>query len=337
MIKPSTKVYRKQVIEGFSIPAVIHNGSYFFVDLDVYSDGRVECWNFEDFEHFKNDVNRGWVVLSIPANAEISIHGLGSWKIKEGSWLFTKESFIDYVLSLIKELNPKLQNIYTYSQKTVNGIRIAESGRGTAYKEHKTVPHDPFPKKIDGDSINLFYKPDEVYYLVKVNIFSDDTITLSRLEEPVQLSIEEFENLATQGLLTTDLPLNAKVRIYGLGSFAVTEASYTIDISDKLLEIKDILKELRGEPSTLDVCRQAYEDYLSAPTADNKEKLRISYESVPEHHRMYVGDMDIKDTQVRMILYGKQEIKSWSHYLVAQSQGKKLPTIDIPDSEEDNA
>ena len=76
---------------------------------------------------------------------------------------------------------------------------------------------------------------------------------------------------------------------------------------------------------------------LKAPMADNKEKLRISYERVPDHHKMYVGDMDIKDTQVRMILYGKQEIEGWSHYQVAQALGEELPTIDIPESEEDNA
>ncbi|WP_449405150.1 DUF7638 domain-containing protein [Hymenobacter montanus] len=58
MIRPSTTVYRKQVIEGFSIPAIIHNFRYYFVDIDVYSDGRVQCWNFEDFGYFKNDIKQ---------------------------------------------------------------------------------------------------------------------------------------------------------------------------------------------------------------------------------------------------------------------------------------
>ncbi|MBD2767526.1 hypothetical protein IC235_06435 [Hymenobacter sp. BT664] len=271
-------------------------------------------------------------MLNIPDKEEISIHELGSWKIKEGSWLFSKESFIDYVLSLIKELNPELQNIYTYSQKVVNGVRIGEGGTGTVYKENKTIPHGLFPEKVDGDSVNLFYKLDEVYYLVKTNIFSDGTITLSRLEDPVQLSVEEFEGLAMQGMITTVVPLNARVHIYGLGSFTVDECFYSISLTDKLLQIKDVFRELRGELSTLDICREAHQDYLDNPTADNKEKLRISYEAVPSHHRRYVGDMDVKDTQVRMILYGKQEVEGWSHYQVAQAMGEQLPTINIPDS-----
>jgi len=338
MIKPSTKVYREQIIEGFSIPAVIHNGSYFFVDIDVYSDGRVECWNFEDFEHFKKDVNRGWVVLSIPDNEEISISELGWWKIKEASWLFTKESFINYVSGLVKELNPKLNNLYSYSQKVVNGIRIGDSGKGTPYKEKKTADHDPFPEKIRGDSTNLFYKDNEIYYLVKVIVFSDSTVTLSRLEEPVQLSLEEFEKLTAEGIIVTSIPFGSIVHIHGLGSFTVAEGedvSDPIDIKDTLLQIKDILSELRGEPSTVDICRKAYKNYLDNPTADNKEKLRDSYESIPEHHKIYVGDMDIKDIQVRMILYGKQEIESWTHYRVAQARGEKLPSINIPGAEED--
>lgn len=117
MIKPTTRVYRKQTIEGVSIPAIIRNGNYFFVDIDVYENGRIECWNFEDFDHFKQDVMRGWVSLASPDNDEISIYGLGSWTIQNGNWLFNKDSFIDYVQSLIKELNPTLENLYKYSKK----------------------------------------------------------------------------------------------------------------------------------------------------------------------------------------------------------------------------
>lgn len=102
MVNPTTKVYRTQVIEGFSIPAIIHNSSYFFVDIEVYEDGRVACWNFEDLEHFKQDVKRGWVAVSIPDQEDISIHGLGSWTISNGRWEFNEQRFIEYVLSLIK-------------------------------------------------------------------------------------------------------------------------------------------------------------------------------------------------------------------------------------------
>ncbi len=38
-------IYRNQVINGVTIPRFIHNGTYFFVDLEVYEDGRVEKVN----------------------------------------------------------------------------------------------------------------------------------------------------------------------------------------------------------------------------------------------------------------------------------------------------
>lgn len=339
MIKPTTKIYKKQTIEGYSIPAFIKNGSHFFVDLEVYENGRVNCWNFEDFEHFKKDVNRNWVALSIPDNNQISIHGLGDWIIDNGNWLFNKETFIEYVQSLIKELNPNLENIYKYNQKKINGVLIGENGDGTVYKEIKKYPNDIFPKKINGQSVDLFYKVLKDFYLVKVNVFSDSTIQISRLENPIELTFEEFENVIQEEKLVTEIPLNATVFIYGLGNFTVTEAQYTTKIEDKLIEIKDILRDLNGQPSSIDICREAHQNYISNPTVENRKKLKISYENVPDHQKMYVGDMDTKDIEVRMIIYGENEIENWSHYQVAKSLGKPLPTIEItkPNDEKNNS
>ena len=70
---------------------------------------------------------------------------------------------------------------------------------------------------------------------------------------------------------------------------------------------------------------------MSEPTVANRAKLKEAYESVPEHHRMYVGDMDTKDIAVRMVIYGEDEIESWSHRAVARSLGDEdLPTINVP-------
>ncbi|NNV57825.1 DUF7638 domain-containing protein [Limnovirga soli] len=330
MIKPSTKVYRKQIIEGFSIPAIIHNINYFFVDLDVYENGRVHCWNFEDFEHFKKDVQRGWVVLNIPDNNDISIHGLGSWTIENGSWLFNKKTFIDYVQRLIKELNPSLENIFKYKEKKVNGITVGENGGGIIYKEKKKTPNSFFSEKVNGQSINLFYKTTANFHLIKVNLFADGTLQLSRLENPIDLSIEEFEKLIIENNLVTEIPIGSTVYIYGLGEFSIKKMFYNANIQDKLLEIKDIQRQLKGEPTTIEICRQAHEKYLKNPTLENKEQLRVAYENVPDHQKIYVGDMDTKDIEVRMIIYGEQEIQNWSHYILAKEMGEELPTITVP-------
>ncbi|NIG55791.1 hypothetical protein [Chitinophaga sp. Cy-1792] len=335
MIIPTVNIFREVVVEGFSIPGFVHNGSYYFVDIDVYADGRVECWQFEDFEHFKNHVKNDWVAVGIPENKAIDIHGLGVWDISNGTWLYNEDSYIEYVWSLIELLNPKLENIFKYSEKIVKGISVGETGKGTNYKEVPRTPHDFFPPRLTGESLNMFYCKEHVYHLIKVIVFPDLTIKLDRMEVPVNMSLEDFEALVAQGVIVTALPQNAKVHIYGLGEFTATRCQYHIDAHDKILEIKDIIRELKKEPSTVKICIAAYDAYLNHPTAENKEQLRIAYENVPEHHRMYVGDMDTKDIEVRMIIYGEQEIENWSHYQVSKAIGAALPTITLPSPQDD--
>ena len=333
MRTPSTKVYRQQVQEGFSIPAVIHNGSYYFVDLDVYENGRVYCWNFEDFAAFQRDVQRGWVVPNVPDGEALSIHGLGNWRIENGDWHFDQQSFVGYVEDLIRALNPGWQNIYTHSERRVDGVVVGESGSGTVYK--KDPPASFFSERIDGASTNLFYRQETAYWLVQANVFADGTLQLARLEAPVALTLAELERLVHQQVVLTAVPPGATVRVYGLGSFTIQQAVYAESIENKILEIQDMQRTLAGVPSTLDLCREAYEAYVEAPTTSRKDALRAAYERVPDHLRGYVGDMDTRDTQVRMILYGEQEIEGWSHYQVAQARGEELPTIALPKPEAD--
>lgn len=48
--------------------------------------------------------------------------------------------------------------------------------------------------------------------------------------------------------------------------------------------------------------------FLTQPTVNYQDLLRTAYERVPEHLRGDVGDMDLRDTAVHMIIYGEQEI-----------------------------
>jgi hypothetical protein len=303
-IKPSVRIFRKQIIEGVSIPAFIRNGTHFFVDIDIYEDGRVECWHFEDFEHFKKDLDRAWVVARIPDHSEISVFGLGRWTIKNGKWLFDKDSFLQHVEGLIRQMNPQWENIYKYREKTINGVRIGESGTGTVYKEQKRSPDNFFAEKLNGDSVHLFYKVGSDYHLIRVLIFSDDTIVLSRLENPVEITFAELEKMVHEKTILSEIPPDVKVHVHGLGSFGIQSEIYANSIKDKLAEIKDLLKSLKGELSAIQKCIQAHENYQANPTDASREKLKVAYENVPDHQKMYVGDMDTKDHEVRRIIYG---------------------------------
>ncbi|WP_338767496.1 hypothetical protein WAF17_05935 [Bernardetia sp. ABR2-2B] len=330
------KVYRTKTIRGVSMPGIIRNGTHFFVDLEVYEDGRVECWNFEDFEHFKKDVKRGWVSVSIPNRENISIHGLGSWSINDGIWIHNKESFIDYVWSVIKYLNPNLDNLYSYSEKRENNIIIGESGKGKIYKENKRIPDDPFPKKVIGKGANLFLKDKEdKYHLIRLDIYNEESIIVSRLEKSFEITLAQLEQMILEGKLLSELPNGVQVNILGLGNFKVEEKQYATRISEKLLEIKDTIRKLEGKPSTIETCIKIHQQYTANPTNDLREQLKEAYENIPEHERAYVGDMDVKDTIIRMIIYGEQEIENWSHYQLAKRMGEELPSISIPKPKND--
>ena len=256
-------------------------------------------------------------------------------KIDNSNWKYNGEAFIEYVDSLIKKLNPNLENIYKYSEKKVNGIRIGESANGNIYKEYKRRPNDPFPEKIDGEKTNIFWQNEfGDFYLVRLDIYDNNSIIVNRLKEPFEINLNKLEEMISNGNILTEVPLNSKVQIYGLGHFQIIELLYCNDVSQKLLEIKDTLRVLNGEPSSLDICRKEYEEYLQNPSNELKEQLKTAYENIPEHERRFVGDMDMKDIPIRMIIYGEKEIENWSHYQVAKNLGEKLPSIKIPKSKD---
>lgn len=97
------------------------------------------------------------------------------------------------------------------------------------------------------------------------------------------------------------------VRIVGLGEVTLAELLYTAEIEEKFKELINMHKKLNGEKTTLEECRDAYYLYLENPIEFYREKLREKYERVPEHERMYLGDMDTKDWDYQRILYRPDE------------------------------
>lgn len=53
-----TTITRTEVLEGFSIPGIIHSMQYHFTDLQVYSDGLISCWEMVDLSMFKDKLEK---------------------------------------------------------------------------------------------------------------------------------------------------------------------------------------------------------------------------------------------------------------------------------------
>ncbi|MCR9250957.1 MAG: hypothetical protein NXI20_11050 [bacterium] len=329
-------IERKMVVKGRFVPGVINNGgNYFFVNLEVFEDGLIDCWETVDLELFRGKVDSGWVTPIIPNEKNLSIHHLGSWLVKNGEWNFNRESYFDHIRNVIKDLNPEMKNLYNCfgtTTKKIGQVNVSVLGmaRGKPVRREKTG--DYFSPKHNGDSFHAFrMRSNSEYDLVSINIFADSRIQISGIEQPELLSIEEFRNLVEAQVITTEIPENSKVHIYGLGKCTVGECQYSTDINEKVSEINDIIAELNGKKTSLIICHEIYDEYLSNPTVKLRDSLKVAYEKIPLHLRTYVlGDMDTKDIPVRMIIYGDKEIENWSHYLIAKQEGYELPQLNVP-------
>ena len=335
-IESYAEIERTRTLKGRYVPSFINNGgNYFFVNLQVFEDGLVDCWELLDLELFKKKINSGWVSQAIPNGKAFSIHHLGSWEVKDGNWLFNQDSFYEHVVSVIKSLNPQMQNLHNCHGKTTEKFgKINKSILGLANGKpvKSPEPEDYFSKKCLGDDFHALIKTSEnEYSLVNINVYSDSSIELSGIEQPELITTEEFKNRVTGGTITTEMPENAKLTIYGFGECTVGECHYFEDINDKTSEISDIVAKLNGQKTSSNICQEIYDEYCKTPTVKLKEKLKTAYENIPDHLRRYVlGDMDRKDMPVRMIIYGDQEIEKWSHYQISKQEGLDLPHIEVP-------
>lgn len=102
-------IYRKtkdgKIIFGKALSVFIHNMDFHLVDLKIFQDGKVDCWDLVDFEEFKKKVASGWVQTSIPEGSEVSVFSLGHFKIKDSSTYVKEAELIKEVKDVIDELN----------------------------------------------------------------------------------------------------------------------------------------------------------------------------------------------------------------------------------------
>ncbi len=97
-------------------------------------------------------------------------------------------------------------------------------------------------------------------------------------------------------------------------------------------EVADTINQLNGRQTSADICLLAYNNYIAQRTEEAREQLKKAYESVPEHNRRFMlGDQDVKDIPIRMIIYGEDEVENWSHRIASRQLGlEPLPTITVP-------
>lgn len=336
MSNSADRISRTKTIDGRVTPAFIHNGSWFFVNLQVYADGLVNCWELVDLALFREKLDTGWVTTAIPDGEEIAIHGLGAWQIAEPRWALDPDALFERVTSLVRALNPRMENLHDChgrTTETIGQVNVSILGSPSEQPVRATGP-GPFATQVPGDSVSVFVRAGALY-LADLRAFADGVIELGRLPVPETLDLAGLAAAVAEGRVLSRVPVGERVVVHSLGSFVVAEEAWSTEIEDIVRSVPDLIDAANGRPDSVERCRVAFAAYEETPTTARREALRAAYEAVPAHNRMYVGDMDTKDIAVRMILYGEQEIEGWSHRAVSRARGLPLPEIRIPTPEPD--
>lgn len=294
------KVYRKQTIEGVTVPAVIHNVNYFWLNMGVYEDGTISCWNKTDLSDVPYQLNRGWLTPRVPEGKGLSVYGLCWLEIIKADWKFNSDSYYKFIRETVRSLNPEMANIYKTTER--------EKAKWKDY--HVGFTAEPTPCKIigrygyqliDGDKSNILLLNDGKITLTQMNIYSDGTFSVDGLGEQF-FTLEEIEKMFKEKTLQTSVKDGDTVSFGALGE-AECKTISSVKPSEKLKEIREKSFRVQNKPDAHERCQRAYHAYLVEPSDINREQLRKAYEAVPEHERIYLGDMDTRNTDFERILY----------------------------------
>ena len=299
-------VYRKQRIEGVVVPAIIRNSNYFLIQMGVYEDGTISCWDKCDLNDFICFLKRGRVVTSVPEGKELSVYGLGAYKVKSANWHYDTDSFDCHIKDVVRSINPEMANIYHTTQREREKWQKARAGFSPTAIPFKIKGQIGY-NMIEGKSGYIFYRDDKgQLYITTLTVFADKTVQLEIMGDK-EYSLEEIEALIKNGTLAVSPKGEEKVIIEGLGELVLCEDGYCCKPEEKIKEIKELALELAGEKDAIDRCRRAHYLYLCDPNDWTRENLRKAYEAVPEHQRMFLGDMDTRDSDFIRILYRPEE------------------------------
>ncbi|WP_435009401.1 DUF7638 domain-containing protein [Tundrisphaera lichenicola] len=301
--QPSWRIFRTKPApksHGKAIPAFIHNCDvYFLSTIDVFADGAINCWGFVDLPLFRDKLARGWVVPRAAVGSELSIHNLGSARVGAAEWDRSPEDLEREVTEALRELNPTMEGLLDMegSDTEVRGeLRYAKLGLA----DSKPYRVSPSGDEIPGAELPVLEVVECGYRLRPWLIYADGLSQLGSANE--LLPVEAVARMFKERRLRLSAPSGAWVILDGLGRFRADKGYWSIRPGERTREAFDLLDQLNGRPGAIRRCIDAHLAYESDPSRERRETLREAYEGVPEHLRMFCGDMDSKDGPIRRIL-----------------------------------
>ncbi|WP_088829976.1 DUF7638 domain-containing protein [Paenibacillus tyrfis] len=300
------KISRQRTIEGTRIPGIIKNMQYYYINLDVYEDGMINCWELVDLKGLKEKIEINWLVPNVPNGEILSIFGLGAYKVRSASWNYDKKSYYMQIKNTIEKLNPKMSNIYTISK---HENELLKKRKVTYSPEAKDfyVKSEMFYQTIDGKGFTIFMKHKDISYLVNLVVYKDGRVTCYNSSFEFNYDLSELEPLFRNGTFFTDFNTPTEIVLDNFAKVTLEKGLYATEQEEKYKELIDLYSELNDKKTSLEKCREAYYRYLEYPSDYSREKLKELYELIPEHERRYLGDMDSKDSDYVRIIYRPED------------------------------
>lgn len=296
------RINRQKTIEGTTIPGFINNMHYHFINVDVYEDGMVNCWELVDFNGLKEKLRSNWLVPKVPDGESISIFNLGSYTIQSAKWEFNSRSYYKHIKRIVRKLNPQFANIYKITSHERRDCEKRKVKLSPPSKDFYVTSELGY-QTVEGKSTSVFIRIESGNYLVNLTVYKTGKVICFNGESEISYNMESIKELFENGTFFTNIENPTPVIIKGLGEIVFSHTSFSTDIGEKYRELLDIFKSLRGEESSIDRCRKSYYEYLEHPLELNRQRLKQFYELVPEHERLYLGDMDTRDSDYQRIIY----------------------------------
>ena len=141
------------------------------------------------------------------------------------------------------------------------------------------------------------------YHLAEIHVYKDGKIDCWGL-----MDLDNFIKKIKSGWIKTSIPENIEVYAFPLGNFQIEKFYPRCSEEELIKEIKDIIESLNDRSTSSQVCYEAFKLYQQNPSKENLDILKANYESIPDHNKQFVlGDMDVDDIPIRVILYGEAE------------------------------
>lgn len=255
-----------------------------------------------DLYQFQDSLERGWVVPQIPIGESLSVFQLGDFPVLDARWIHNKESYYEYIVGIVWHLNPEMKNLYCEQPRVTQkwqDARVLRTASPTECKMKNKIGYSLY----DGKSHFVFYKGENNLELTFLTAYEDKTLRIEAKGD-IYYSLDEIFEMFDNHELVVSIDDKQWIKIEGLGEVLLGEDEYGgIQINEMKAIIREMVLNIAGEETAHNKCVRAYHQYLEYPSDFRREMLRKAYEAVPESERMFLGDMDTRDSDYIRILY----------------------------------